>query len=79
MYALSFSSRAQADEARSRLEAEGYAVDLQEQPEGGLVVVAVPGRDPSPAETLVARMRPLADDLGGEFLGYGGLASYRLG
>ena len=79
MFALLFDEGEQAERARAVLEPEGFEVDLQRQADSSLIVVAVPQTVGSSAETMLARMRSLAADLGGEVLGHGGLASYGLG
>jgi hypothetical protein len=78
MFAMSFESRAEAEVARSTLEGQSFTVDLQPQADHGVVVVATPKADPASPEVLLARIQLLADDPGGELLGRGGIASYRM-
>jgi hypothetical protein len=75
-FAMSFESRAPAEVARSTLETQGFTVDVQPQADHGVVLVATPKADPASPEAPLARIQSLADDLGGELLGHGGVASY---
>jgi hypothetical protein len=59
-------------EAKKSLEAEGYDVELQQEEDGALVALAIPPEAASSPEILTTRLRLLADDFGGEFLGHGG-------
>ena len=67
-----FNDPERAERAQESLEAEGYRVELQHQDEGAAVVLAIPPEPSLPSEALTTRLRSLADDFGGEFIGHGG-------
>ena len=79
MFALSFETRAQAELAESALAAEGFRVELQEQFDSSVVLVATPRADPRSVESVSARMESVPRELGGSVLGHGGLSSHGLG
>jgi hypothetical protein len=68
-----------AEQARDLLEGEGYGVELQDQEDGSIVLVATPSANVSSTEALEAKMRAVASQFSGEFLGHGGAAQYLLG
>jgi hypothetical protein len=78
-FALSFAFEPRAAEAARVLRSEGYEVELQQQPDGSAVVIAVPAAAVASPEALMPRMHALAESLGGEALGYGGTAAHGLG
>ena len=65
-----FDRRETADAASTNLRAAGYAVDLQEQDDGGVVVTA---STDDAALGVTMTVQEVAARLGGEFLGRGGL------
>ncbi len=77
--ALLFDQPEQAEIAKTVLEREAYDVDLQTQADGSVVLVAAPPAVAPAESALVARMKLLADELGGEFMGHGGMEQYPLG
>jgi hypothetical protein len=78
-FALSFDSVGRANEVRAVLEAEGYGVELQQQADGSIVVLATPETTEASPEASMARIRALAATLGGEVLGCGGFTSLGIG
>ncbi len=77
--AVLFDQPEQADTAKDVLEREGYDVDLQGQADGSVVLLTAPPAAASPESALIERMQLLASQLGGEFMGYGGMEQYPLG
>jgi hypothetical protein len=75
--AVSFERPEQAEAAKSILEREGYDVDLQPQRDGSVVLGAGPSAAAlaPTASALVARLKLLAHEFGGSFMGYGELRS----
>ena len=69
---VDFNNPERAKRAKETLEAEGYRVELQDQEEGAVVVLAIPPEASLPPEALTTRLRSLADEFDGEFLGHGG-------
>ena len=77
--AVLFDQPEQAEAAKSVLEREGYKADLQDQADGSVVLVATPPAAVETESALVERMQLLTTQLGGEFLGQGGVDQYPLG
>lgn len=78
--AVLFDQPEQAEAAKRVLEREGYDVDLQRQVvDGSVVLVATPPAALHEVSALEERMQLLADQLGGEFFGSGGMEQYPLG
>jgi hypothetical protein len=68
---VNFEDPRQAAKAGTALEREGYDVEFQEQADDAVAILAIP-REALPEDALRTRMRSLADEFGGEFLGDGG-------
>jgi hypothetical protein len=79
MFAILFEKRRQAEQAREVLAGESFGVDLQDQADGSIVLVATPKTAAVSFDALAARIQHLADRFGGESLGHGGLTSFGLG
>lgn len=76
--AVAFDQSDEAEQARSLLESEGYEVELQGQEDDSVVLTAIPPVHVSSAEALEAKMRAVASQFKGEFLGRGGSFEYVL-
>jgi hypothetical protein len=76
--AVAFDDPEHAATAKGVFTREGYAVELQSQADGSVVLVATPSTLKGTESALVEWMRLLASDFGGEFLGRGGSEQYPL-
>jgi hypothetical protein len=75
---LFFGQPEQAEAAKHVLDPEAYNVDLQGQVDGsGVLLATPPAAHKEPA--LVKRMQFPASQLGGAFMGHGGVEHYPLG
>jgi hypothetical protein len=77
--AVLFDHPQQAEIAKTILLREAYDVDLQSQADGSVVLVAAPQAVALAESALIARMKLLANELGGEFIGHGGMEQYPVG
>jgi len=72
---VSFERPEQAEAAQRALEREGYDVALQPQRDGGVVLVTEPTAAASTASALAERLRRLANEFEGSYVGHGELSS----
>ena len=67
-----FDEPERAESAKATLEEEGYRAELRPQEDGAVIVLAIPPEASLPPQALTTRLRSLAADFGGEFIGHGG-------
>jgi hypothetical protein len=79
MFAIHFDQPEQARRAGEVLASESFRVELQQQADGSVVVIAFPTSTSVSVEAVSARLQILADQFGGESLGHGGLTSFGVG
>jgi hypothetical protein len=79
MFAIHFDQPEQARRAGEVLAFESFRVELQQQADGSVVVVAFPTSAPVSVDAVSVRLHILADQFGGESLGRGGLTSFGVG
>jgi hypothetical protein len=66
-----FDQPQRAESAKATLEAEEYRVEVQSQEDDAVVLAPIPPEASLPLEALRTRLRSLAEDFGGDFLGHG--------
>jgi hypothetical protein len=76
MFAILFEQREQAQQAREVLTSESFRVELQDQPDESVVLVAWLTSAAVRVETVAARLQSLAVQFGGQSLGHGGLMTF---
>jgi hypothetical protein len=79
MFAIHFEQREQAQQAGEVLASESFRVELQDQADDSVVLVASPASGAVPLHVVAARLQSLAHQFGGESFGHGGLMSFGLG
>jgi hypothetical protein len=79
MFAIRFEQREQAQQAGEALASESFRVELQDQADDSVVLVASPTGTAVSIDAVSARLQLLADQFGGESLGHGGLTSFGIG